>query len=238
MARRRKTGALQFWIGTGLGLLVSASAVAIAAEFTYLRRQRRLRTGMLDDSEETLVHDLSAAVHSGIEHISHAAAELAHSFSDARRELVRLGLEPLAGGHDAQCHIFDPAGKKVKSFKGGRSHFQNWIDAIRSGKQEPGHSAASGHLSSALAHIGNISQSLGEPVLSRLGVEAFAHPAAAEAVERMDAHLVDNGVDVKKHGIRLGAKLAVSGEKFTGDHADKANALLKGSYRKGFELPG
>jgi len=40
-----------------------------------------------------------------------------------------------------------------------------------------------------------------------------------------------------KQKIRLGASLAMNGEKFTGNQADKANALLKGSYRKGFELP-
>lgn len=95
----------------------------------------------------------------------------------------------LAGGHDGRCRIFDTAGKELKSFRGGRPHFQTWVDAIRSGKQEHGHSAESGHLSSALAHVGNISQSLGEPAMARLAVEAFGHPAAAEAVERMDAHL-------------------------------------------------
>jgi hypothetical protein len=102
MRRQRNSGALQFWVGAGLGLLLSASAVAIASEFTYLRRKRYLRTGMLDDSEETLVHDLSEAVQHGLETISHAARELSHSFADARRELVRYGLDAAtsAGGHD------------------------------------------------------------------------------------------------------------------------------------------
>lgn len=100
--RRRRGGALQFWVGTGLGLVLSATAVAIAAEFTYLRRRRLQRTGMLDLGEESLVHDLSEAVHSGLEHISHAASELAHTFADARRELVRFGLDPLVGGGAGQ----------------------------------------------------------------------------------------------------------------------------------------
>jgi predicted dehydrogenase len=143
----------------------------------------------------------------------------------------------LAGGHDGKCQIFDAQGKKLKEFQGGRSHFQTWVDAIRSGKQEAGHSAESGHLSSALAHIGNISWDLGTGASTADVKAAFSTEAAADAIERMGAHLAANGVELEKQKIRLGASLAMSGESFTGDHADKANALLKGSYRKGFELP-
>jgi predicted dehydrogenase len=143
----------------------------------------------------------------------------------------------LAGGHDGDCQVFDSQGKKVKAFQGKRSHFQTWVDAIRSGKQEPMRGAESGHLSSALAHIGNISWDLGAPASTADVKAAFSNAASADAVERMATHLAANGVDLDKQKIRLGAALAMSGEKFTGDEADKANALLKGSYRKGFELP-
>jgi hypothetical protein len=144
----------------------------------------------------------------------------------------------LAGGHGAGCAVFDTKGKKVKEFKGGRSHFQSWVDAILSGKQNPVHSAESGHLSSALAHIGNISWDLGQAAPASAIQEAFGHPAAADAVERMNAHLAANGVDPAKQPVRLGAALAMDGAKetFTGPSAEKANALLKGSYRKGFEI--
>jgi hypothetical protein len=130
MRRRRKpTGALKFWIGTGLGLVVSATAVAIAAEFTYLRRRRLLYTGMLDESEETLVHDLSAAVQTGLEHVTHAASELAHSFADARRELVRFGLDPLsAASPDGSAWYFedeDDAPRKSGSST-GPDYEQDW----------------------------------------------------------------------------------------------------------------
>ncbi len=88
--------------------MLSATTVAIATEFTYLRKKRRLHTGMLDDSDETLVHDLSEAVQQGLDHISHAARELGHSFADARRELVRFGLDPTAsGGHDVAGMYYD-----------------------------------------------------------------------------------------------------------------------------------
>jgi hypothetical protein len=130
MRRRRKpTGALHFWAGTALGLVVSATAVAIATEFTYLRRQRQLRYGMLDDSEETLVHDLSEAVHHGLDHISHAASELAHSFSDARRELVRFGLDPLtAGSHDGAAWYYEEeeAATRKSGAGSGPDYEQDW----------------------------------------------------------------------------------------------------------------
>ena len=47
-----------------------------------------------------------------------------------------------------------------------------------------------------------------------------------------------NGVDIEKQGIRLGPVLTrdASKESFTGADAEKANAMLKGSYRKGFEI--
>ena len=144
----------------------------------------------------------------------------------------------LAGGHGAGCAIFDSEGKKLKEFKGGRSHFQTWVDAIHSGKQQKMHSAESGHLSSALAHIGNISWAIGEKSMARDVQDAFNNPAAADAVARMDAHLVANGVDVKKTGITLGPKLTMDGENevFTGAQADQANALLKDPYRENFGI--
>ena len=127
MRRRRKSGTLHFWAGTALGLVVSATAVAIATEFTYLRRQRFLRYGMLDDSEETLVHDLSEAVHHGLEHISHAASELAHSFSDARRELVRFGLDPIAGSTDGAAWYYEDEEEAPKlSQSTGPNYEQDW----------------------------------------------------------------------------------------------------------------
>jgi predicted dehydrogenase len=144
----------------------------------------------------------------------------------------------LSGDHAGNCAIFDKDGKELKRFKGGRSHFQTWIDSIHAKKQERMYSAENGHLSSALAHIGNISWQLGETKPVEAVKSSFNHPAAVEAVERMEVHLAANGVDVAKQGIRLGPVLerAEKGERFTGNQADKANAMLKGSYRKEFEI--
>ena len=144
----------------------------------------------------------------------------------------------LSGDHAGNCAIFDKDGKELKRFKGGKSHFQTWIDSVHSKKQERMYSAENGHISSALAHVGNISWQLGETRPVDAVKSAFDHPAAVDAVERMEVHLAANGVDVAKQGIRLGPVLerAEKGEQFTGPNAEKANAMLKGSYRKGFEI--
>jgi predicted dehydrogenase len=145
----------------------------------------------------------------------------------------------LAGGHGANCTVSDNDGKKLKEFKGGgRSHFQTWIDAISSGKQDKMRAAESGHLSSALAHIGNISLELGEKKTVTEAQEAFEHPDAVEAVERMGTHLRANNVDLKDVGLPVGPRLSIdgAGEKFTGDNAAQANALLKENYREPFTI--
>ena len=68
---------------------------------------------------------------------------------------------------------------------------------------------------------------------------AQTNPAFAEAVDRMATHMESNQVDLKKTPLTMGASLSFDPEKemVTGELAAKANALLKGSYRKGFTLP-
>ena len=144
----------------------------------------------------------------------------------------------LSGDHAGNCAIFDKDGKELKRFKGARSHFDTWIESIQTKKQDPMQSAENGHLSSALAHIGNISWQLGETKPLDEVKSAFDHPAGVEAIERMEQHLAANGVDVSKKGMRVGPLLerATEGERFKGSHAEQANALLKDSYRKGYEI--
>jgi predicted dehydrogenase len=146
----------------------------------------------------------------------------------------------LAGGHGAGCDAFDKDGKKVKSFKGARSHMQNFVDAVRAGEIQAIRQVESGHLSSALAHVGNISWKLGADAAPDEARGAFAkNPNAADAFDRMVAHFDANGIDLTKTPMTLGLPLEIDAkaERFTGANAEKANALLKGSYRKGFELP-
>ncbi len=144
----------------------------------------------------------------------------------------------LAGGHGAGCKAHDKDGKVVREFKGGGSHMQNFVDAAHAGKIEKIRQVESGHLSSALAHIGNISWRLGQEAGKDAAMSALPEAAAKDAYERMAIHLEANGVDLEKSAITLGKPLNLDPgkEQFTGSDADAANAMLKGSYRDGFTI--
>ncbi|MCE2959249.1 MAG: Gfo/Idh/MocA family protein [Akkermansiaceae bacterium] len=144
----------------------------------------------------------------------------------------------IAGGHGPKCDAFDKDGKIIQSFQGSKSHMQSFVDSCHSGKIDAGKTAESGHLSSALAHVGNISWKLGTPTKPAAIREAISNNIASDAFARMLTHLEDNKVDPEKDLITLGKNLTIDPEKeiFTGPDADLANPLLKGSYRKGFEI--
>ena len=58
--------------------------------------------------------------------------------------------------------VLDNQGKKIKQFSGGEGHFENFIQAVRSGKQaDLAADVLEGHLSTAICHAGNISYRLG-----------------------------------------------------------------------------
>lgn len=145
----------------------------------------------------------------------------------------------LVGGHGPGCTAFDADGKQLKSFRGGSSHMQHFVDACHAGKLAPTHNAENGHLSSALAHIGNISWLTGAEAKPSEIKDAIKNSDFSEALDRTLSHLDNNGVDPAKNLLTLGKNLSFDAatEKFTGTHADLANPHLKGSYRSGFELP-
>jgi predicted dehydrogenase len=142
----------------------------------------------------------------------------------------------LLGGHGANCKIVDKQGKIIKSFKGGRSHIQSFIDAVIAGQISPTRAVESAHYSSALAHLGAISLAIQDPA-QRANIGS--HPEMSDAYQRLEKHLEANHVDLKKTPLTFGSKLQFDPktERFIGTHADKANPLLTETYRKGFTLP-
>jgi predicted dehydrogenase len=132
---------------------------------------------------------------------------------------------------------FSPEGELLEKFTGTGDHFRNFVDAVKSRKREMLTSEVlEGHLSTTLCHLPNISHRLGEP--KPLGeVAAPGGDAGAEAVERMRAHLKDNGLDPAKTLVHAGPLLEFDGaaEKFAGNPA--ADALLRREYRKPFVVP-
>lgn len=88
-----------FWLGAGIGFLLSTLAVIAATEFTYRRGRRALGIEAgFEQAEADLVEDLSSAVQEGLHVLSEAAKQINYAFGDARRELVRFGLDRGADG--------------------------------------------------------------------------------------------------------------------------------------------
>jgi len=135
---------------------------------------------------------------------------------------------------------FDYDGHELGSWQGGgyQQHFANFVKAIRSRDRADLHlDIEDGHLSSALAHLGNVSWALGEAV--PLGTRpnlAAADPHVAASLDTFEAYVRDNGVDLATTTLSLGRELTIDPVTETSTDAE-ANQLFTREYRKGFELP-
>jgi hypothetical protein len=135
---------------------------------------------------------------------------------------------------------FDPDGNRLGAWSGGTDalHFANFAAGVRSRDHRVLNlDIEEGHISSALAHLGNVSLALGEPA------EADVRPALAAADERVGetlaafaAHLRANAIDFAATPLRLGRELTIDAatERSTDD---AANRLFGREYRRGYELP-
>ncbi|MEO7600017.1 MAG: Gfo/Idh/MocA family oxidoreductase [Opitutus sp.] len=136
---------------------------------------------------------------------------------------------------------YDPSGKVIREFKGSDRHMANFIDVIRSRKLDDLYGPVEeGHVSSALCHLGNISHQIGRTALEGETREKIKGNAAlSEAYGRMVEHLGANGVDLNKTPATLGVPLTIDSpaERFVGEGANAANALLTREYRKGYVVP-
>jgi predicted dehydrogenase len=119
--------------------------------------------------------------------------------------------------------------------------FGSWLHAVRSRKVEDLNADVEvGHLSAALCHLPNISYRLGERVpfdskSKRLG----DNREVVESFENLRENLKAVGVKLEESTYMLGKVLSfdAAGERFTGDGAGAANALLTRAYRKPFVVP-
>jgi hypothetical protein len=88
-----------FWFGAGIGFMLSTIAVIAATEYNYRRGSRSARKGeAYAQSDSDLVDDLSSAVQEGLHVLAEAAKQISYTFGDARRELVRFGLDLTSDG--------------------------------------------------------------------------------------------------------------------------------------------
>ena len=134
---------------------------------------------------------------------------------------------------------YDKDGKLVKKFKGGGSHFNNYISAIKSRKQDELHCPIlEGHYSAALCHVGNISYRLGqEAPVSSEPKAASSDTDMADAYKRYEEHLKDNMLKLEELTQSVGPNLAFDPKTETFGSNSKANELLTRDYRAPFVVP-
>jgi len=135
---------------------------------------------------------------------------------------------------------FDYDGNVLDWWKGGKSqaHFANLVTAIRSRNHTDLHlDIEDGHLSSALAHLGNVSWGLGAGVpLGTRPALVSDDPRVTTTFDSFEAHLRENNVDFGATKLLLGRELTIDPRTETASDP-AATALFTGTYRKGFELP-
>jgi hypothetical protein len=154
---------------------------------------------------------------------------------------IWYGTEGYAVGPNYSSGVaFDYDGNELGKWKGGeyQAHFANFVKAIRSRNYKDLHlDIEDGHLSSALAHLGNVSWHRGTvvPVGTRPSLMAD-NRHVIETLTSFEEHLKDNGVNFDLTKFYLGQQLEIDPKtELSSDEA--ANQLFTREYRKGFELP-
>ncbi|MBI5382493.1 MAG: Gfo/Idh/MocA family oxidoreductase [Opitutae bacterium] len=143
--------------------------------------------------------------------------------------------------------VYDNDNKRVKHFEGtaGATHAANFIDAVRQRRREVLNAdIEEGHITAALCHCANISYRLGQDTTAEAVQEAIRSDALTrETYGRLLEHLRANQADLQKTPIVQGPCLSIvpGREAFVsnakGDLGDRANALLKDTYRAPFVVP-
>jgi len=135
---------------------------------------------------------------------------------------------------------FDYDGKQLGAWSGGSylDHFANFVAAVRSRRHGDLHlDIEDGHLSSALAHLGNVSWALGETVSPGTRPTLAADdPHVAATWESFEGYLADNPIDFDATKLSLGRELTIDPQTERSTDAE-ANRLFSREYRKGYELP-
>ncbi len=154
---------------------------------------------------------------------------------------IWYGTEGYAVGPNYTSGVaFDYDGNELGKWSGGayQAHFANFIDAVRSRNHADLHlDIEDGHLSSALAHLGNVSYRLGQAVAEGTRPSHFSNdPHVTQTLDSFEAHLAESGVDFNATKFYLGQELSID-PKTERASDEAANRLFTREYRQGFELP-
>ena len=135
------------------------------------------------------------------------------------------------------CVAYDGKGKEIKAFSGRGNHFVNFIQAVRSGRREDLNAEVEeGHISTASAHTSNISYRLGQVASVKQQRAQIADvPGFNGSFDRLQVTLKGHGIDLNT--ATLGPWLEIDREKECVKDNDRANELVRGSYREAFKVP-
>jgi predicted dehydrogenase len=121
---------------------------------------------------------------------------------------------------------------------GGGEHFNNFLAAMRSRKiTDLNADILEGQRSCNLIHWANASYRVGERApFNKPPTILTENKLAADGLARMEEHLKANGIKTEETAFVLGKQLQINAEtEYT--HNENANQILRGTYRKGFEVP-
>ena len=148
-----------------------------------------------------------------------------------------------AGGRGGGA-AHDRDGKVIRPFKGdsGAGHPRNFVDAVRAHDRKLLNAEVEiGHQSTAWCNLVNVACRVGGPY-SDDKTQAIGKGFAPweGLVEGAAEHLEKNGVNIRQSDVRVSPVLEFDAQKqrFVGDHAEKANRLLRRDYRDEFVVPG
>lgn len=147
--------------------------------------------------------------------------------------------------------IYDNDGKKIKQIvgDGGVNHMKNFLDAVKSRSiQKVAAPVQVGHISNSCCLFGNISYRLGLPTdVGKIRKTLQGYPLATEALNGIEKHLAENGVNPKQISLNLGPWLtidrggdtiqALEGVLGSTNALQRAKDLLKDSYRPPYIIP-
>ncbi|MFW6169681.1 MAG: Gfo/Idh/MocA family protein [Planctomycetota bacterium] len=144
--------------------------------------------------------------------------------------------------------VFDPDGNVVTKLSGpGDNHFDNFVRAVRSRKvEELNAPIVEGHLSTALVHVGNISQLLGQPaspeeITERLeSLQVTGEPV--ETYNDIREYLAANDFELEDRRVtfpplKLGPWLGIDSDNECFIDSPQADRLLTRDYREPFVVP-
>ncbi|MCA9038540.1 MAG: gfo/Idh/MocA family oxidoreductase, partial [Planctomycetaceae bacterium] len=139
---------------------------------------------------------------------------------------------------------FDQNGKEIRRFKGNSGngiHQQNFIDSVRSRDTSSLNTDVQiGHHSTGWCNLANIAFQTGSAWNAENAASVTGdHGVWGSLLEEMKEHLGAYNLSFADKGIRLSPmlNLDIASERFVGEHAEAANALLKRQYREPYVVP-